>query len=124
MGFCWRRVLLVLLVFFVFFTSTFAFRSASVREFLFNRSSPSHQVDVTEGMILERLALSSSEIIAQLSKLSPQQQKKLIERVYRDVVVAAEANGQSHEQAQKLGGTVVAFLLKAVSRPSIADSYF
>ncbi|UTO29413.1 hypothetical protein [Bartonella harrusi] len=124
MGFCWRRILFILFVFSIFFTSTFAFRSVSVHKFLFNQSFSSHQDDMTEGMILERLAVSFPDIITQLSQLSPQQQKQLIEQVRRYVVAAASANGQNNEQAQKLGGTVVMILLKTISRPSIADSYF
>ncbi|WP_208437443.1 hypothetical protein [Bartonella taylorii] len=124
MGFCWRRVFLILFMFLVFFVSLFAFRNASVHQFLFNRSFSSHQVHVTEEVLLERLAVSFPDIIAQLSKLNPRQQKQLIEQVRREVVAAASASGQNNEQAQKLGETVAMVLSKAVSRPSIADAYF
>ncbi len=124
MGFCWRRVFLILFMLLVFFVSLFAFRNVSVRQFLFNRSFSSHQVHVTEEALLERLSVSFPDIIVQLSKLSPRQQKKLIEQVRRDIVAAASASGQSNEQAQKLGETVAMVLSKAVSRPSIADAYF
>ncbi|WP_455480184.1 hypothetical protein V4B17_04395 [Bartonella sp. B23] len=124
MGFCWRRVVFILFVFLVFFISFFAFRNASVYRFLFHRPFFSQQVDVTEEAILERLAVYFPDIITQLSKLNPKQQKQLIEKVCRDIVAAASAGGQNNEQAQKLGRKVAMVLSRAVSRPSIADAYF
>ncbi|WP_208435977.1 hypothetical protein [Bartonella phoceensis] len=124
MGFYGHRIFLILFVFLVFFVSLFAFRNPSVYQFLFNRSFSSRQVDITEGELLERLAVSFPDIIVQLSRLSPEQQKKFIERVRRDIVAAASASGQSNEQAQKVGESVVRILSKAISHPSIADTYF
>ncbi|WP_455466977.1 hypothetical protein [Bartonella sp. B39] len=124
MGFCWRRIVFVLFVFLVFFVSFFTFRNASVYRFLFKRSFSSQQVDVTEEALLERLAVSFPDIITQLSKLDPEQQKQLIEWVRRDVVAAASAGGKNNEQAQKLGKKVAMALSRAVSHPSIADTYF
>ncbi|EJF88263.1 hypothetical protein ME1_00721 [Bartonella vinsonii subsp. arupensis OK-94-513] len=124
MGFCWRRVLFGLFIFFIFIASLFASRNITVYQLLLERSFPSHEVDVTEEMLLERLAIFFPDIIIQLSKLDPEQQKKLIEEVRRDVISVASANGQSNEQARKLGETVVMVLSKAILHPSIADAYF
>ncbi|WP_208434048.1 hypothetical protein [Bartonella taylorii] len=125
MQFCWRRGVLILFVFIVFGASLVIFRNAAVYQFLFKRSfSSPQQVDVTEEMLLERLASSFPDIINQLSKMNPQQQKKFIEQVRRDTIAAASARGQSDEHAQKLGDTVAMAMLKAISSPSIADTYF
>ncbi|EJF97510.1 hypothetical protein MEI_01204 [Bartonella vinsonii subsp. arupensis Pm136co] len=124
MGFCWRRVLFGLFIFFIFIASLFASRNITVYQLLLERSFPSHEVDVTEEMLLERLAIFFPDIIIQLSKLDPEQQKQLIEEVRRDVISVASANGQSNEQARKLGETVVMVLSKAILHPSIADAYF
>ncbi|AGF76075.1 hypothetical protein [Bartonella vinsonii] len=124
MGFCWRRILFVLFVFFIFFASLFASRNVAVHKFLFGGSFSSQQVDVTEEILLERLAVLFPDIITQLSKLNSEQQKQLIEEFRRDVISAASANGQSSEQARKLGETVVMVLSKAILHPSIADAYF
>ncbi|VEJ45635.1 hypothetical protein [Bartonella vinsonii] len=124
MGFCWHRVVFSLFIFFIFVASLFASRNIAVHKFLFGRSFFSQQVDVTEEMLLERLAVLFPDIIMQLSKLNPEQQKQLIEEFRRDVVSAASANGQSSEQARKLGETVVVVLSKAILHPSIADAYF
>ncbi|WP_409360786.1 hypothetical protein ACRPOS_005360 [Bartonella heixiaziensis] len=126
MGFCWRRSVLILFVFFVFAASLFVSRNGAVYKVLFDRSFSSHQVNVnvTEGMLLERLALSFPDIVVKLSKMNPQQQKQFIEQVRRDTIAAASASGQSDELARKLGETVAMIILKAVSHPSISDSYF
>ncbi|WP_156850743.1 hypothetical protein [Bartonella refiksaydamii] len=121
---CGRRVILILFVFCVFFASLFVSRNAAVYQFLFDRSFSSQQVDVTEEMLIERLAVSFPDIIMQLSKLSSEQQEKLIEQVYQGVVATASANGQSDEQSKKLGRTVAVILSKAIARPSITDAYF
>lgn len=124
MGFCWRRIFLILFMFLVFFASVFVFRSTSTQKFLFNRSFSSPKVDVTEEVLLERLAISFPELIKQLSKLSPKQQKQFIEYMRRTTVSAASANGRSDEQAQKLGEAVAMVLSKAVSNPSVTGAYF
>ncbi|WP_208432510.1 hypothetical protein [Bartonella taylorii] len=124
MQFCWRRGVIILFVFMVFGASLFIFRNGVVYQILFKRSFSSRQVDVTEEMLLERLALSFPDIINKLSKMNPQQQKKFIEQVRRDTVAAASARGQSDEHARKLGDTVAMAMLKAISSPSIADAYF
>ncbi|WP_406604221.1 hypothetical protein [Bartonella gliris] len=128
MQFCWRRGVLILFVFVVFAASFLVSRNPAVYQFvyqfLFNRSFSSQQVDITEDMLLERLALSFPDIITQLSKMNPQQQKQFIEQVRRDTIAAASASGQSEEHAQKLGDTVAMAMLKAISHPSISDAYF
>lgn len=124
MQFCWRRCVFALFVFMVFGVGLFISRSGVVYQFLFKRSFSSQQVDVTEEMLLERLALSFPGIISQLSKMNPQQQKKFIEQVRRDTIAAAAARGRSDEHAQKLGDTVAMAMLKAISSPSIVDAYF
>ncbi|GAA5106515.1 hypothetical protein [Bartonella jaculi] len=124
MGFCWRRSILILFVFLVFAVSLFITRNPVVYQFFPARSFSSHQVNVTEGMLLEKLALSFPDIIVHLSRMNPQQQKQFIEQVRRDTVAAAAASGQSDELAQKLGETVAMVILKAISHPSIGDAYF
>ncbi|WP_317993494.1 hypothetical protein [Bartonella gliris] len=124
MQFCWRRGVLILFVFVVFAASLLVSRNAAVYQFFFNRSFSSQQVDITEDMLLERLALSFPDIIIQLSKMNPQQQKQFIERVRRDMIAAASASGQSEEHAQKLGDNFAMAILKAISHPSIGNAYF
>ncbi|USP03425.1 hypothetical protein [Bartonella taylorii] len=122
---CWRRIIFILFVFFVFFASLFASRNVAVYQFLFDRSfSSSQQVDITEEVLLEKLAVSFPDIIIHLSKLSSEQQKQLIQQVCRGVIAAASANGQSEELSRKLGKTVAIVLSKAISNSSIADAYF
>lgn len=124
----WNRILLIFFVFFVFVAVFFAFRSAAVRQFIFNRSfSPSSsqiQVHITEGAFLERLAISFPDIVKELSQLSPQQQQKLIEQLRQDAIAFASASGQSDEQAQKLGEVIATALSKAIAHPSIGSIYF
>ncbi|MCZ2158331.1 hypothetical protein NPX99_03405 [Bartonella sp. 220] len=128
MGFCWRRIVFGMFIFFIFIASLFASRNVTVHKFLFGRSfssqHSSQQVNLTEEILLERLSTLFPDIIMELSKLNPEQQKQLIEEFRRDVVSAAFANGQSSEQARKLGKTVVVVLSKAVFHPSITDVYF
>ncbi|EJF78659.1 Uncharacterised protein [Candidatus Bartonella washoeensis] len=124
MRFCWRRGVLIFFVFLVFAASLFAFRNPFIYRFFSDRSFTSHQVNITEDMILERLASSFPDIIVNLSKLSSQQQKQFIEKVRRDTIAAASASGQSDEHARKLGDTVAMTMLKAISHPSIGDAYF
>ncbi|MBB5073168.1 hypothetical protein HNQ69_000272 [Bartonella callosciuri] len=120
----WRRLLLILFVFFVFAASLFASRNAAVYRFISDRSFSPQSVNVTEDIILERLATSFPDIIDHLSKISVQQQKQLIEQVRQNTIAAAFADGQSREDALKLGETVATALLKAIAHPSLGDSYF
>ncbi|WP_425548547.1 hypothetical protein [Bartonella pachyuromydis] len=119
-----RRIVFVLFVFSVFFASIFSSRSVSVYQFLSDRSFSSPQVNITEEVLLERLTVSFPDIIMQLSKLSPEQRKKIIEKIRHDIIAFASASGQSDEQAKKLGGVVAVVLSKAIFHPSIADVYF
>ncbi|WP_051013492.1 hypothetical protein [Bartonella florencae] len=127
-----RRVFFILLVFFAFFASLFASRNVAVRHFLFNRSFSSSfehifsssQINITEEAFLERLAVFFPDIIVRLSKLSSEQQKKIIEQVRCDMIAFAFANGHNSEQAQKLGRIVAVVLSKAISHPSVSGSYF
>ncbi|GAA5094744.1 hypothetical protein [Bartonella acomydis] len=129
---CGRRIIFIVLVFFVFFASLFASRSVVVHKFLFNgsfsssfeRTFFSSQIDITEEVFLERVAVLFPDIIMHLSKLNPEQQKKLIEQVRCNVIAIAFANAHSSEQAQKLGRIVAVTLLKAISHPSIVAAYF
>ncbi|CAF26376.1 hypothetical protein [Bartonella quintana] len=124
MVFCGRRIVLCVFVFLVFAASLFASRNVAIYQFLFGRFFSSHQVDVTEAMLLERLAISFPDIIMELSKLNPQQQKQVIEQIRQYTIATAFASGQSDEDAQKLGRAVVVAILKAISHPSIGDAYF
>ncbi|AFR26568.1 hypothetical protein MF1_03870 [Bartonella quintana] len=126
MVFCGRRIVLCVFVFLVFAASFFASRNVAIYQFLFGRFFSSHQVDVTEAeaMLLERLAISFPDIIMELSKLNPQQQKQVIEQIRQYTIAAAFASGQSDEDAQKLGRAVVVAIFKAISHPSIGDAYF
>ncbi|WP_017196567.1 hypothetical protein [Bartonella birtlesii] len=121
---CRSRIIFTLFAFLVFFTSLFAFRNVEVQRFLSNRSFSSSQVNITEGMLLERMAVFFPDIIMHLSKLNHEEQKKLVERVRCDMIAIAFANGHNSEQAQKLGRIVAMVLSKAISHPSIASSYF
>lgn len=125
MGFCWHRIVLILFVFLIFGACMFASQNVAVYKFFVNKSfSSSDEMHVTEDMLLERLAVSLPDLVKRLSKMNPQQQKQLIEKVRRETIAAASESGQSDENAQKLGRTVAMVLLKAISRPSIADAYF
>ncbi|EJF75694.1 hypothetical protein HWV54_01480 [Bartonella alsatica] len=118
-----HRILLIFFVFFVFFASFFASRNASVYQ-LFDRSFSSPKINITQEILLERLAVFFPDIIKNLSKLKPEQQKQLIEQVRCDMIAVAFANGQNNEEAQKLGKTVAMVLSKAISHPSVTDTYF
>lgn len=124
MKFSENRIIFIFFVFSIFGASLFVSRSVAVRQFLFNRTLSSPQINVTEEMLLEKFTVSFPDIVMQLSKLNPEQQKKLIEKVRHDMVSFASASGQSDEQAQKLGRIVAASLSKAISHPSIVDAYF
>ncbi|MBX4335061.1 hypothetical protein [Bartonella raoultii] len=126
MGFCWRRIVLIALIFLIFGASMFASRSVILYDFLVNKfsSSSSDQLHLTEDMLLERLAVSLPDVIKRLSQMNPHQQKQLIEKVRKDTIAAAAESGQSDETAQKLGTKVATVLSKVISRPSIADAYF
>ncbi|CDO47172.1 hypothetical protein AT246_05170 [Bartonella henselae] len=119
-----HRIVVVLFAFLIFAASLFISRNPSTYLFLFNRSFSSNQVSVVEELILERLEVSFPDIIMKLSKLNPQQQKQLIEQVYRDIVAIASANGQSIEQARKLGEAGAMVLSRAISRGAVSDAYF
>ncbi|WP_208440480.1 hypothetical protein [Bartonella raoultii] len=119
-----NRIFFILFVFSIFGASLFISRNFAVYRFSSDRSFSSSQVNVTEEALLERLAVSFPDIIVQLSKLNPEQQKRLIEQVRRDMVAVAFANGQSNEQAQKLGRIIVLILSKAIAHPCIIESYF
>ncbi|MET3559804.1 CRP-like cAMP-binding protein [Bartonella japonica] len=124
----WNRILLILFVFFVFTAIFFAFRSVLVHQFIFNRSfsssSSQDQVNITEDAFLERLAVSFPDIVKELSQLSPQQQQQLIEQLRQEAIAFASANGQSDEQAQKLGEVIATVLSKVIAQPSIGSTYF
>ncbi|WP_254492974.1 hypothetical protein [Bartonella sp. B1099] len=126
MGFFSGRIAFILFIFFIFGVSIFASRSVVVHKFLsgYVSSSSSHQVEVTEALLLERWAMAFPDIIVQLSKMSPQQQELFIEQVRRDAVSFASESGQSREEAYKFGETVAMALSKAMSRPSMANAYF
>ncbi|WP_142416537.1 hypothetical protein [Bartonella massiliensis] len=125
MGFFWRRIIFILFVFFIFGASLFASRNVAVYRFFSDRSfSYSQQIDVTEELLLERVLISFPDIIMHLSKMRPQQQELFIEKVRRDAILFASENGQSLEQAHKFGETVAMALSKAISRPSIVNTYF
>ncbi|WP_254474375.1 hypothetical protein [Bartonella sp. B1098] len=124
MGFFSSRIAFILFIFLIFGVSIFASRSVMVHKFLFGYVSSSHQVEVTEALLLERWAMAFPDIIVQLSKMSPQQQELFIEQVRRDAVSFASESGQSREEAHKFGETVAMALSKAMSRPSMANAYF
>lgn len=121
---CGNRIVFIFFVFSVFVASLFFSRNVTVDRFLSDRSFSSPQFNLTEGVLLEKFAVSFPDVIVQLSKLNPEQQKKLIEQLRHDMIAFASASGQSNEQAQKLGGIVAVVLLKAISHPSIVDAYF
>ncbi|PIT70717.1 hypothetical protein CEV08_02680 [Bartonella tribocorum] len=130
MGIFSDRVPFILFMFLIFGVSIFAFRNGVVSKFFANYTSSSHpqQVNVTDELLLERWIVAFPDFFvrfsAHLSKMNPKQQELFIEKVRRDAVAFAIQNGQSREQALKFGETVVMALLKARSRPSIADTYF
>ncbi|WP_455481626.1 hypothetical protein V4P56_03825 [Bartonella sp. B35(2025)] len=132
MGFCWRRIILILFVFLMFATSLFVSRGGTFYQFVFDRAFSSRQinvteevfVDVTQGLLLEKLAVSFPDVIMKLSKMSSQQKREFIEVVRRDAIAVAFANGQSNERAQKFGEAVAMAISKAVYNPSIGDNYF
>ncbi|PIT69830.1 hypothetical protein [Bartonella tribocorum] len=120
-----HRIIFILFVFFIFSASLFVSRSGAVSQFFFSHSSFSSQkIDVTEGFFLERLSVSFPDIITHLSKMSPQQQELFIVYLRRDAVSFASELGQSCEEAHKFGEAVAMAFSKAMSRPSILDSYF
>lgn len=121
---CGNRIVFIFFVFSVFVASLFVSRNVTVYRFLSDRSFSSSQINLTEEVLLEKFAVSFPDVIVQLSKLNPEQQKKLIEQLRHDMIAFASASGQSNEQAQKLGGIVAVVLLKAISHPSIVDTYF
>ncbi|WP_273759347.1 hypothetical protein [Bartonella sp. ML70XJBT.G] len=121
---CGNRIVFIFFVFSVFVASLFVSRNVTAYRFLSDRSFSSSQVNITEEQLLEKFAVSFPDVIMQLSKLKPEQQKKLIEQVRHDMIAFASASGQSSEQAQKLGGIVAVILSKAISHPSIVDTYF
>ncbi|WP_273756328.1 hypothetical protein [Bartonella sp. MM73XJBT] len=124
MRFCESRIVFIFFVFSVFIASLFVSRNVAVYKFLFGRSFSSSQVNITEEVLLEKFAVSFPNVIMQLSKLKPEQQKKLIEKVRHDMIALASASGQNSEQAQKLGRIVAVILSKAISHSSIVDAYF
>ncbi|WP_273758339.1 hypothetical protein [Bartonella sp. AU55XJBT] len=126
MGFFSSRIAFILFMFFIFGVSIFASRSVVSHKFFsgYVSSSSSQQVEVTEALLLERWAMAFPDVIERLSKMSPQQQELFIEQVRRDAVSFASESGQSREEAYKFGETVAMALLKAMSRPSIANAYF
>ncbi|WP_175869208.1 hypothetical protein [Bartonella gabonensis] len=126
MGFFSSRIAFILFVFLIFAVGIFAPHSVTVQKFFsgYLSSSSSQQVEVTEELLLERWAMAFPDIIVHLSKMSPEQQELFIEQVRRDAVLFASESGQSREKAHKFGETVATALLKAISRPSIANAYF
>ncbi|EJF81061.1 hypothetical protein [Bartonella doshiae] len=129
MAFFWRRIMLILFVFLIFWASLFVSRNIAGYNFLFNKSFSSHgsisyRGNVTEGVLIERLVISWPDLVESLSKMSSQQQKKFIEQIRRNIVSAAFAEGRSGEDARKLGEAVVMAMLKAISNPSIGNTYF
>ncbi|WP_273719856.1 MULTISPECIES: hypothetical protein [unclassified Bartonella] len=121
---CGNRIIFIFFVFSVFGASLFVSRSVTAYRFLSDRSFSSPQVNITEEVLLEKFAVSFPDVIMQLSKLKPEQQKKLIEKMRHDIIALASASGQNSEQAQKLGRIVAVILSKAISHPSIVDTYF
>ncbi len=124
MGFFSGRIAFILFIFLIFGVSIFASRSVAVYQFFSGYTSSSQQVEVTEGVLLERWAMAFPDIIVHLSKMSPRQQELFIEQVRREAVSFACENGQRREEAHKFGETVAMALSKAISRPSIANAYF
>ncbi|WP_455478172.1 hypothetical protein V3565_05445 [Bartonella sp. B10] len=132
MVFCWRRVVLILFMFFLFAASLFISRGMEVYHLVFDKTSFSHPdsvteeafLDVVQEVFLERLAVSFPDVIENLSTMNLQQKKALIDMARKDAVAAASANGQDCERARKFGEAVATAVSKAIFHPSIVNTYF
>ncbi|WP_332060484.1 hypothetical protein [Bartonella sp. CB74] len=121
-----HRIVCVFFIFFVFGASFFIPKIKGPYRVIFNETLPSRQVSITKigDIFLERLVLFFPDVVANLSKMSPQQKRQLVELVRQDAVIIASANGQSDEDAQKFGEVISVALSKAIFHPYISDAYF
>ncbi|WP_336288240.1 hypothetical protein [Bartonella sp. CB60] len=121
-----HRIICIFFVFLVFGASFFIPRIKGSYQIVLNETLPSRQVSLTEigDTFLERLVLFFPDVIASLSKMSPQQKQQLVELIRQDAVIIASANGQSDEDAQKFGEVISVALSKAIFHPYVSDAYF
>ncbi|WP_455476473.1 hypothetical protein [Bartonella sp. B17] len=132
MEFFWRRITLALFFLLILGAIFFTFQSRTVFEFVFakrfssNQTKVSHhaEADLTEGIILERLLVSSPGIIESISKMNSQQKEKAIELVRQKAIAIATMNGWSDERAREFGKSVAMAISKAASRASVGNDYF
>ncbi|MCZ2328676.1 hypothetical protein [Bartonella sp. F02] len=121
----WRCVIILILsVLFILSVAFLIHRGSSFYKSMLGKTAASYRNRATEDEVLERLAVLSPDLIVNLSKMSDQNKRRIIEQARRDAISSAIASGQSDEDARKFGDAVVTAISKAILQPSITNAYF